>query len=128
MAAKTARIKSADMLLMMISGPGNITAFVRAARVTKSPAVIDSTAIKDEYRFNQPGIKDFDLIVTNVIETSGKFHAIVDSGSAVTFTADLGAGDSQLLGWAHCFDYETGVEVDGVQTEAVRLSVHKDTL
>jgi len=124
MAAKTARLKASDFTLMAISS-ADLSTRVRAARNTKSPAVVDSTAIKDEYRFNQTGIKDHDFIVTQLIETSGVLHALLDAAADVTWSTDI-AGVS-LNGRGYLFDYETGVEVDGVQTEAVRLSVNQDS-
>ena len=123
MAVKTARLRSEDMTVMEISG--DYSTLVRSARMTKSPAVIDSTAIKDEYRFNQPGIKDADFIITKLIESTGVFHALVDARNSLQFSTDI-AGES-FAGWGHVFDYEAGVEVDGVQVEAMRLSVNQDT-
>ena len=124
MAVKTARLRSEDMTDMVIDDT-EFALLVRSARITKSPAVIDSTAIEDEYRFNQPGIKDSDFIITKLIESTGAFHTLVDARAQVNFSTDI-AGET-FTGWGHLFDYEAGVEVDGVQVEALRLSVNADT-
>jgi hypothetical protein len=117
--AVTARLKSSQLTAIYI-GTDLISDVLRGCEMTNSPNVIDATCVKDDYTYEIPGIRKYDLVITAAIESTGAFSALL--GTEVNFTHDI-HGHS-VGGRGYVFDYRGGITVDGLQEEAMRISVN----
>lgn len=115
------RLKTANMTLCTVSSA--MVDKLRGIEHTESPTRIDATCIKDTYRGELPGITAKQYSLTQAIETTGAYRALV--GTNVAYTIDL-AGTEEI-GSGYLFDLGESGPLDGLQEERIVLSVHTVT-